>query len=330
MEIVKVLTDYPDCWESSAWLKAIMLDLCLNISKGQVRALCVILDSGIVAEIKNKVKIDVFDKRHWLAVLENDYCMSGKIVEESLDAWIKAVEVNRRATSIFRQTSNAQSAESGSAQQTTASQNSKKYNINGASTNAGQKNAPAEKHSESPLGYVYHNQLGYGKVEQKDGGWITVRFIDYAYKTERYRLSDVGTYLKFVTAEEYNKKTAGKKEWQPKKSSAEYYYPMQTDDILFMGTDDEDEWLQNFKDSHKTEIDDYDEDGAGYIDDQGDDARIYRDFIRERDKHDREDVEIIKPDFDEWSQAPEDFCEPEDDESDDTVDYGDDDWVDWR
>lgn len=239
MEIVKVLTDYPDCRESSARLKAIMLDLCPNISKGQVRALCVILDSGIVAEIKNKVKIDVFDKRHWLAVLENDYCMSGKIVEESLDAWIKAVEVNRHATSTFRQTRNAQSAESGSAQQTTDmwdvvpmalkdrksghipqttdTQNSENNSINEASANAGKKNAHAEKHSEGSLGYIYHNQLGYGKVEQKDGGCITVRFIDYAYKTERYRLSDVGTYIKFVTAEEYNKNTAGERNESRKK-----------------------------------------------------------------------------------------------------------------
>lgn len=246
MEIVKVLTNYPDCCESSARLKAIMLDLCPNISKGQVRALCVILDSGIVSEIKNKVKIDVFDKRRWLAVLENDYCMSGKIVEESLDAWIKAVEVNRHATSTFRQTSNAQSAESGGAQQTTDMwdvvsmalkdrksghipqttdpQNLKKISINEASANAVKKNTPVEKHSESPLGYVYHNQLGYGKVEQKDCGCITVRFIDYAYKTERYRLSEVGTYLKFVTAEEYDKNTAGKRNGSQKKPRSYIYF----------------------------------------------------------------------------------------------------------
>ena len=64
------------------------------------------------------------------------------------------------------------------------------------------------KDDSSELRYVFHDQMGYGVVENI-GRYITVRFDKFPYKSYSYRNSDLGTYLRQVSENEYtaNRKT---------------------------------------------------------------------------------------------------------------------------
>lgn len=54
----------------------------------------------------------------------------------------------------------------------------------------------------SSVKYVYHKQMGYGKVESSDR-FISVRFDNFPYKSYIYRTSDLGTVLRKVSDNEY-------------------------------------------------------------------------------------------------------------------------------
>lgn len=68
--------------------------------------------------------------------------------------------------------------------------------------------AREEKGDSAVLRYVFHDQMGYGIVENI-GRYITVRFDEFPYKSYSYRNSDLGTFLRQVSENEYtaNRKT---------------------------------------------------------------------------------------------------------------------------
>jgi len=64
------------------------------------------------------------------------------------------------------------------------------------------------KDDSTALRYVFHDQMGYGVVENI-GRYITVRFDEFPYKSYSYRMSDFGTHLRQASENEYtaNRKT---------------------------------------------------------------------------------------------------------------------------
>ena len=58
------------------------------------------------------------------------------------------------------------------------------------------------KDDSSELRYVFHDQMGYGVVENI-GRYITVRFDEFPYKSYSYRMGDLGTFLQQVSRKEY-------------------------------------------------------------------------------------------------------------------------------
>ncbi|MDD7165663.1 MAG: hypothetical protein PUI31_03210 [Clostridia bacterium] len=92
IDLKNIIKTYPYCLNDTAKLRGIILDLYPNLSKGISRAILIVVQSGITSEIFENDKIDDLTRNRWILILENDWCMSGKVAEECLDLWIKAIK----------------------------------------------------------------------------------------------------------------------------------------------------------------------------------------------------------------------------------------------
>lgn len=276
--LTQIIKQFPDCINNSTKLHAIIFDLYPTMPKGQLNALYIICTSGIVAEIRKQTNIGVLEKKRWLQALENDYCMSGKVVEACLDIWIEAVKSISSPTiqsatvdtchqqDIVDNTTKQQTAsaiasqcnQTGTAAHNLAAQTEGNNVVRAKSTNQSYNIQPSTS-SEKPKEYVFHNQLGYGKIESSDSKWIIVRFDNYPFKTERYSKKDLGKYLRLIPSEEYDRYIQSmQKQKNPKKTSNvlatqshEEFNEVDcytNDDILF----EEDDDFEDIKLSNKT------------------------------------------------------------------------------
>ena len=64
-----------------------MLDLYPEASRGFIRVLCTVQSAGIVAEIRKKNKMDESDAFRYRRFLEDNYGMSGELVNNALLLW---------------------------------------------------------------------------------------------------------------------------------------------------------------------------------------------------------------------------------------------------
>lgn len=92
LDLIIILSDYPECITESAKLKAILTDLLPEESKGFLNVMVTIAKSGIAQEIRNAIFHDSIGKMEisrWVTRLETEYCMSGVTVRKSLDLWVQ-------------------------------------------------------------------------------------------------------------------------------------------------------------------------------------------------------------------------------------------------
>lgn len=278
IDLASIITQFPDCINNSTKLHAIIFDLYPTMPKGQLNALYIICKSGIVAEIRKQTNIGVLEKKRWLQALENDYCMSSKVVEACLDIWIEAVKSISSPTiqsatvdtchqrdivdnTTKKQTASAivsQCNQTGTAAHNLSAQTEDNNVVRTKSTNQSYNIQPSTS-SEKPKEYVFHNQLGYGKIESSDSKWIIVRFDDYPFKTERYSKCDLGKYLRLIPSEEYDRYIQSvQKQNNPKKSSNISKNPPHDEfgDVDFFTDDDDlfedDDDFEDIKLSNKT------------------------------------------------------------------------------
>lgn len=85
-----VILQYPDCLDNDRKLKAVLLDLYPNTSRGLICVLCAIQTVGIVTELKGKSNITELDLSRYRRLLEDNYGMTGKVVNSALDLWKSA------------------------------------------------------------------------------------------------------------------------------------------------------------------------------------------------------------------------------------------------
>lgn len=92
LDLIIILSDYPECIMESAKLKAILADLFPDESKGFLNVMVTIAKSGIAQEIRNVTFHDSVGKMEisrWVTRLETEYCMSGATVRKCLDLWVQ-------------------------------------------------------------------------------------------------------------------------------------------------------------------------------------------------------------------------------------------------
>lgn len=84
IDVIEILTKYPDCKTNGGKFRAILMDLYPNASKAIVNTLVLMSDCGIVEEIFSAKQIDSFYESRWKKKLEDDYGISDKIICECL------------------------------------------------------------------------------------------------------------------------------------------------------------------------------------------------------------------------------------------------------
>lgn len=87
VELEAILIQYPECLTDAGKLRAILLDLYPEASRGFIRVLCTVQSAGIVAEIRKKNKMDESDAFRYRRLLEDNYGMSGALVNNALLLW---------------------------------------------------------------------------------------------------------------------------------------------------------------------------------------------------------------------------------------------------
>ena len=87
VELEAILIQYPECLTDAGKLRAILLDLYPEASRGFIRVLCTVQSAGIVAEIRKKNKMDESDAFRYRRFLEDNYGMSGELVNNALLLW---------------------------------------------------------------------------------------------------------------------------------------------------------------------------------------------------------------------------------------------------
>lgn len=80
IDVIEILTKYPDCRNNGGKFRAILMDLYPNASKAIVNTLVLMSDCGIVEEIYSAKQIDSFHESRWKKKLEDDYGISDKII----------------------------------------------------------------------------------------------------------------------------------------------------------------------------------------------------------------------------------------------------------
>lgn len=259
IDLTTILKQFPDCISDKAKLHALLLDLYPTMPKGQLNALCVICESGIVAKIREQITISVLERKRWLKTLEDDYCMSGKTVELCLDTWIDAIKNLFYDTQVDEVSVNI--GKRNDTKQPDTQPQVEAVDKSATHTPSTRKSVTLQENAD---GYVYHNQLGYGKIESSDDKWITVRFDQYRFKTERYAKTDIGRYLRIIPIEEYtqySRTSSTRKNNAPKALSSKILPDDELDDEFgpikqcnFSEKDflDDDDDLANIKISDKT------------------------------------------------------------------------------
>ena len=92
IDLKSIIKQHPDCVTNGTKLKAILLDLYPNVSRGVVNSIITILNSGIADEIQQSKAVGDIEINRWLNILENDYCMSGTVVKDCLQLWINTLK----------------------------------------------------------------------------------------------------------------------------------------------------------------------------------------------------------------------------------------------
>ena len=91
INLKSVITQYPACLSDDKKLKAILLDLYPNGSKGLIHVLCTIQMAGITSEMQNKGTVDELDLCRYRRILQENYGLMGKMVESGLALWESAL-----------------------------------------------------------------------------------------------------------------------------------------------------------------------------------------------------------------------------------------------
>lgn len=91
INLKSVITQYPVCLSDDKKLKAILLDLYPNGSKGLIHVLCTIQMAGITTEMQSKGAADELDLCRYRRILQENYGLMGKMVEAGLALWQSAL-----------------------------------------------------------------------------------------------------------------------------------------------------------------------------------------------------------------------------------------------
>lgn len=91
INLKSVITQYPVCLSDDKKLKAILLDLYPNGSKGLIHVLCTIQMAGITSEMQSKGAADELDLCRYRRILQENYGLMGKMVESGLALWQSAL-----------------------------------------------------------------------------------------------------------------------------------------------------------------------------------------------------------------------------------------------
>lgn len=169
IDVIEILTKYPDCKTNGGKFRAILMDLYPNASKAIVNTLVLMSDCGIVEEIYSAKQIDSFHESRWKKKLEDDYGISDKIICECLSLITKS--------DAKQHPSNNDAGVNKTREQYLGSDYSVIKTINAGENDTTQ--------------YVFHYQLGYGKIISKDK-LIKVVFDSCPYKTMLFRESEIG------------------------------------------------------------------------------------------------------------------------------------------
>lgn len=93
IDVIEILSTYPDCKTNGGKFKAILTDMYPNASKAIVNTLALMSDCGIVDEILSVKQIDLCDESRWKTKLEDDYGISDKIICECLSLIIQGIGI---------------------------------------------------------------------------------------------------------------------------------------------------------------------------------------------------------------------------------------------
>lgn len=91
INLKSVITQYPACLSDDKKLKAILLDLYPNGSRGLIHVLCTIQAAGITLEMQSKGAADELDLCRYRRILQENYGLMGKMVESGLALWQSAL-----------------------------------------------------------------------------------------------------------------------------------------------------------------------------------------------------------------------------------------------
>ena len=78
INLKSVITQYPVCLSDDKKLKAVLLDLYPNGSKGLIHVLCTIQMAGITSEMQSKGAADELDLCRYRRILQENYGLMGK------------------------------------------------------------------------------------------------------------------------------------------------------------------------------------------------------------------------------------------------------------
>lgn len=93
IDVIEILSTYPDCKTNGRKFKAILTDMYPNASKAIVNTLALMSDCGIVDEILSVKQIDLCEESRWKTKLEDDYGISDKIIWECLSLIIQGIGI---------------------------------------------------------------------------------------------------------------------------------------------------------------------------------------------------------------------------------------------
>ena len=91
INLKSVITQYPACLSDDKKLKAVLLDLYPNGSKGLIHVLCTIQAAGITSEMQSRGAVDELDLCRYRRTLQENYGLMGKMVESGLALWQAAL-----------------------------------------------------------------------------------------------------------------------------------------------------------------------------------------------------------------------------------------------
>ena len=92
INLKEVITKYPECLNNSTKLKGILIDLYPN-ERVYAKIIALLLENGIVNELKESNEIDSFKLKNLSAKIERQYGLSTKHVEGCLNIWATALNI---------------------------------------------------------------------------------------------------------------------------------------------------------------------------------------------------------------------------------------------